>query len=491
MNFRRSTIIMIFIAWVLSFDTMAQVKEGIYNEKFRPQIHFSPPSKWMNDPNGLVYLDGEYHLFYQYNPNGNTWGPMHWGHAISKDLVYWQHLPIALYPDEHGMIFSGSAVYDENNTSGLGTAENPPLVAIFTYHDSEAKKSGEEDVQSQGIAFSTRGRSWTKFSQNPVLSNSGRPDFRDPKVIWVNNKWVMSIAVKDKIQFFSSPNLINWTFESDFNPEWANYEGVWKCPDLFPLTLPSGEEKWILLVSVISGGPQKGSATQYFIGDFDGKTFTTDLSQIRWLDYGADNYAGVTWSNIPDADGRRIFIGWMSNWYYAQKTPTSPWRSAMTLPRELKLIGTDKKFALKSSPIDELNKLRKTSQYKYGSVISLEEPLVELELVPELNDFSISFSNIKGEIVTLNKSGDDLSFDRSNSGKVDFQNGFGAVHHVALEGLDIYQVQIFLDNSSQEIFINGGQVTLTNLLFPNESYDKVTLQGFKDKFTLHYLSSIW
>ena len=269
---------------------------------------------------------------------------MHWGHAISEDMVHWEHQPVALFPDEHGTIFSGSAVADVNNTSGLGTAENPPLVAIFTYHDAEGEKAGKVDYQTQGIAYSTdKGRTWKKYDGNPVLKNPGIKDFRDPKVDWVetepgNGKWIMTLAVKDKISFYSAPNLIDWNHESDFNPDWAAYGGVWECPDLFKLKTPNGDERWVLLVSINPGGPNGGSATQYFIGDFDGKNFIVEDNQVKWLDYGADNYAGVTWANIPKEDGRRLFIGWMSNWLYANSTYRS-WRSANTLPRSLEILA--------------------------------------------------------------------------------------------------------------------------------------------------------
>lgn len=220
------------ILFGLSFSCSEKITElettqSEFNEPFRPQYHFTPPSNWMNDPNGMVYWEGEYHLFYQYHPDGNTWGPMHWGHAISEDLVHWEHQPIALFPDEHGTIFSGSAVADVDNTSGLGTTENPPLVAIFTYHDAEGEKAGRDDFQTQGIAFSTdKGRTWSKYEGNPVLESPGIKDFRDPKVAWIDGQWIMSLAVKDRISFYSSDNLIDWKHESDFAPDWAAYGGV-------------------------------------------------------------------------------------------------------------------------------------------------------------------------------------------------------------------------------------------------------------------------
>lgn len=466
--------------------------EQQFDEPFRPQFHFSPAANWMNDPNGMVYLDGEYHLFYQYYPDSTVWGPMHWGHAISEDLVHWEHLPVALEPDELGWIFSGSAVYDENNSSGLGTADNPPLVAIYTYHDPIGSEAGRIDFQTQGIAYSIdKGRSWTKYEDNPVLANPGIRDFRDPKVSWIGDKWVMSLAVKDKISFYSSQDLINWTHESDFSPEWAAYGGVWECPDLFPLTSPAGEEKWILLISINPGGPNGGSATQYFVGDFDGTEFSTSDDEVKWLDYGADNYAGVTWSNVPESDGRKLFIGWMSNWKYANIVPTENWRSANTLPRSLELIERGEELYVASRPLIETEILRKETIQTEGTEITLTDELVEWVLTPEMKDFSMVFSNSKGEQLSFAKKGDQFTFDRSKSGLIDFQEEFGDLHEASLDGLQVEQVRVFLDRSSIEIFINEGELVMTEIIFPTEPYTKATISGFQNSSTLHYLESIW
>ena len=261
-------VLVFFLIILIVFSCTSQVKkrddlahqEGTYKEAHRPQFHFSPPANWMNDPNGMVFHKGEYHLFYQYYPDSNVWGPMHWGHAVSENLVEWENLPVAIRPDSLGWIFSGSAVFDSENSSGLGTQEDPPLVAIFTYHNHLKDEAGSSDVQTQGIAFSIdNGRSWKKYKGNPVLTNPGIRDFRDPKVrkmvVEGKEKWIMSLAVKDRISFYSSPNLLEWRHESDFNPDWATYDGVWECPDLFPLKTQDGEEKWVLLVSISPGGP--------------------------------------------------------------------------------------------------------------------------------------------------------------------------------------------------------------------------------------------
>ncbi len=253
------------------------IKSDYYTEPHRPQFHFSPAEQWMNDPNGMVYYDGEYHLFYQYYPEDIVWGPMHWGHAVSKDLVYWEHLPIALYPDSLGYIFSGSAVIDWKNTSGLGKDGKPPMIAIFSYHNMEGEQSGRDDFQSQGIAYSNdRGRSWTKYKDNPVVPNPGIRDFRDPKVIWHEDskRWIMVFAAYDHVKFYGSPNLIVWEHLSDFGKDEGSHGGVWECPDLFPLTdKTTGETRWILIQSMGGGNPNGGSGTQYFIGEFDGKSY--------------------------------------------------------------------------------------------------------------------------------------------------------------------------------------------------------------------------
>jgi fructan beta-fructosidase len=324
-----------------------------YNEPHRLQFHFSPDSMWMNDPNGMVYFAGEYHMFYQYYPDDIVWGPMHWGHAISKDLIHWEHMPIAIYPDSLGWIFSGSAVADLKNTSGFGTRDNPPLVAIYTYHDSNGQKAGRADFQTQGIAYSVdKGRTWEKYQGNPVLRNPGIKDYRDPKVLWheETKKWIMILAVKDRVHLYSSADLKAWNKESEFGADKGAHGGVWECPDLIPMTI-GDQTKWVMLVSINPGGPNGGSATQYFVGDFNGSYFNVDHDDLRWLDWGPDNYAGVTWSNV---NNRHLFIGWMSNWAYATQVPTEKWRSSMTVPRSLKLSKVDNKLYVVSEPVDRV-----------------------------------------------------------------------------------------------------------------------------------------
>lgn len=309
------------------------------DEPYRPKFHFTPNRMWMNDPNGLIYHDGVFHLFFQYHPDSMIWGPMHWGHATSKDLLNWEEHPIALFPDEHGTIFSGCCVNDQKNTSGLFKEEGPNnIVALYSY-----------DTQTQGLAFSEdKGFSWNKFQTNPILP-AMREDFRDPKVIWhePSQHWVMVISAHRECHFYRSSNLIDWEFASSFSG--GCVVGVWEVPDLFQLQAPDGQLHWVLLVSINDGAPAGGSGVQYFIGDFDGYRFKwNEENGIKWLDFGPDNYAGSTWYDAPKNE--KLYVGWMSNWPYANKTPTDPWRGCMSLPRKLELFENDQELELGGFP---------------------------------------------------------------------------------------------------------------------------------------------
>lgn len=496
----RFAVVLLLVA-VMSVQSIAQ--ETFYREPYRPQFHFSPPTQWMNDPNGLFYYEGEYHLFYQYYPGGNTWGPMHWGHAVSTDLVHWQHLPVALYPDSLGYIFSGSAVVDVNNTSGLGKNHQPPLIAVYTYHDMAGEKAGRNDFQYQGLAYSTdKGRTWTKYEKNPVLPNkTGIKDFRDPKVMWHerSKQWVMTLAVKDHVEFWTSPNLLQWRYASSFGKELGAHGGVWECPDLFPMQVKeTGEEKYVLLVSINPGGPNGGSATQYFTGDFNGKEFIPHRShqnkQPVWLDYGRDNYAGVTWSNVPAADGRRLFIGWMSNWDYAQVVPTTVWRSAMTLPRSLTLRKLNSNYYLQSTPVSALNALRNefegmelTEALKGAiDVTPHTTPLHQSEWVlnvepadSQTERFYLQFSNTAGERYLIGYDVKKKQFfsNRTKAGNHFFSEKFGTSVHTAPRLINEKRIQLhfFMDASSVELFADEGTVCMTELLFPSTPFNKVEL----------------
>jgi fructan beta-fructosidase len=482
-------------------------ENSAYNEPHRPQFHFSPPAKWMNDPNGMFFYEGEYHLFYQYYPDSTVWGPMHWGHAVSTDLVHWEHLPIALYPDSLGYIFSGSAVVDWNNTSGLGKNNEPPLIAIFTYHNHEMEQAGRSDFQYQGIAYShDKGRTWTKYAGNPVIPNT-EPirDFRDPKVIWdeTSAQWIMVFAAFDHVKFYGSKNLIQWTHLSDFGKEWGVHAGVWECPDLFPLTVEGSDEtKWVLLLSINPGAPNGGSGTQYFVGNFDGKTFALDASfapSVKaekgvWLDYGRDNYAGVTWSDIPTTDGRRIFMGWMSNWDYAQTVPTTAWRSAMTLPRTLTLHRTGEGYRVFSWPVRELKTLRADSLRIIGVEITGEflpiedefEPTAQLELSLDFElpddatpDFGIELSNAKGERYRIgyNAATKQYYSDRTASGDTSFSDKFATGIHTAprISTHKTVNIHLVFDVASVELFADNGAVVITDVFFPSENFSDMKI----------------
>ncbi len=491
----------------------SQNKSAYYQEQHRPQFHFSPAKGWMNDPNGLVYYNGAYHLFYQHFPDSNVWGPMHWGHAVSTDLVHWQHLPIALYPDSLGYIFSGSAVVDDGNTSGFQQGKEKALVAIFTYHDMEKEKAGRIDRESQGIAMSNdKGNTWTKYKGNPVLKNKGDLDFRDPKVLGHDStkKWVMPLAVGDHLEIFSSPNLKDWTKESEFGRNEGAHGGVWECPDLFPLKTKDGIEKWVLIQNIGRGSVNGGSGTQYFIGRFNGKTFINDNnpSMILWLDYGADNYAGVTWFGAPN--NRRIFIGWMSNWDdYATTVPASTWRSATTLPRELSLIETPEGIRIAQKPVAELEQIRKTKieipTRSITDTLKIESSFVPKEVLLDFDlthstaksiGFVISNSAHEKVIVGFDRTSGEFFIDRRNSGKIGFSKKFAKKHIAPFKSERLLTIHAFIDATSVEVFVDEGKLTMTDLFFPNEDYKNLTLfsSGGKTellKAEVFELQSIW
>lgn len=482
-----------------------QINETMYTETHRLQIHFSPKKGWMNDPNGMVYLNGNYHLFFQYNPDSTVWGPMHWGHAISTDLVHWKELPIALYPDSLGTIFSGSAVIDKYNTAGFGANA---MVAIYTNHSHALEKTGTDKFQTQSIAYSVdEGKTWTKYSGNPVIQNPGIRDFRDPKVSWhePTKKWIMTLATLDHITFYSSPNLKNWTKESEFGKTLGAHGGVWECPDLF--TLPhNGKEIWVLVVNLNPGGPNGGSATQYFTGNFDGHTFSPfEANETKWLDYGPDEYAGITWANAGE---RKIFLGWMSNWKYAQVVPTSTWRSAMTIARELAMEKIDEKYIVRSVPVKELETL-KTKSYAGKNTVAknvdltvkagkLNGPAMLQLTTDELKDFNIILSNKAGEklIIGYDKHADQYFIDRSQSGKIDFDKDFGnrivAPRFTKNKNADITLV---IDNASVEFFADKGLSVMTAIFFPGSDYTDISIKSndvmLLKSVNMQHLRSAW
>lgn len=622
-----------------------------YREPFRPQFHFTPAQNWMNDPNGMVYYDGEWHLFYQYNPEGNTWGHMSWGHAVSRDLVHWEHLPLALAEADGVMIFSGSAVIDWKNTTGFGQDGKPPLVAIYTGH------STAKPLQNQHIAYSNdRGRTWTKYAGNPVLDVK-MADFRDPKVCWheVTSRWIMTVALaaERKVHFYASPDLKEWKYVGEFGPTGA-VGGLWECPDLFPLPVEGGGTKWVLIVNLNPGGPAGGSGCQYFVGEFDGSQFTADplpssraelvpqgklladfeqgyagwkaegeafgdapangtlpnqqpvtgfrgqglvnsfregdrtqgtltsprfeitashisfligggahpetrvdllvdgkavrtargdereqlawkswdVSELRgqqaqiqvvdqhsggwghinldhailadqparpadesplWADYGADFYAAVSWSDVPQADGRRIWLGWMSNWNYANDVPTSPWRSAMSVPRTLSLIKTPDGLRLRQRPVRELQQLRGPRQlFAGGSVPAANTWLKQhspaagpYELRVTFNPAGDATQGIKlfegtseETVLRIDRAAKQLTLDRTRSGNVAFHSKFSLVQTAPLTAVGKpISLHLLVDASSIEVFVNDGEQVLTSLVFPSAGSRGIELFG--------------
>ncbi len=452
------------LARLISYEmTMNPVKLDL----LRPVYHFTPPGQWMNDPNGLVYFEGEYHLFYQYDPYSLLHGPMYWGHAVSRDLIHWEHLPIALSPDAIGDIWSGSVVVDRTNSSGL--VPGGGLVAVFSYND-----------QSQGIAYSRdQGRSWTMYAGNPVIPTPGT-DFRDPKVFWheETRQWIMVIVKGEVAQIYQSADLIHWRLASTFGEGQGAHGAVWEMPDLFPLTI-DGETKWVLLISIAPNRPE-GSAAQYFVGRFDGTTFVNENppETVLLLDYGPDNYAGTTWNDAPD--GRRVYIGWMNNWQYAIQTPATEWRGMMTTPREFSLRRTAQGDRLVQRPVAELDSLRGVVQQWSNLRIASEcraldgvrgqalDILAEFELGTAV-EFGVKMlpGGDYETAIVYNVLSQQLVLNRERSGLVDFHEAFGGCYKVALAPVgNRISMRILLDYNSVEVFGSAGEVSLSALVFP-------------------------
>ncbi|MCB9201746.1 MAG: glycoside hydrolase family 32 protein [Flavobacteriales bacterium] len=472
----------------------------LYQEPFRPQFHYTPKNNWMNDPNGLVYYDSTYHMFYQYHPNSSVWGPMHWGHATSKDLIHWKEESIALYPDSLGKIFSGSAIVDKNNTAGFG---KNAMVAVFTHHSDSLWIKGYRNTEVQSLAYSLdNGLNWKKYKNNPVIANSNEKDFRDPKVFWNEDKkiWNMVLSVGDRVKIFASDDLIDWKFKSDFKPKNdLNNLGVWECPDLFKMNY-QGKEKWVLIISHGNNTPNGGSGTRYFIGNFDGETFTNEQAST-WLDLGFDYYAGITFSNVPE--NKKILIAWMSNWLYAQKTPTEVWRSAMTLPRELLLDydNTAHIYFLRQNIVNQFQEIKtKIKEYKNVRLPFRKENhnLMESDISFDSkggDDIEITFSNELGESISLGITNNIFFFDRRKSGITDFDEKFSAeIQRIPLND-NIHKFQIVLDKSSCEILLNDGKYSITNLIFPTNKYTKLDIKGDEglevENLRVEKINSIW
>lgn len=419
----------------------------------RPRFHFAPARNWMNDPNGLIFYKGKYHLFFQHNPESDQWGNMSWGHATSKDLIHWDEHPVAIpYTDTHA-IFSGSAVVDYFNTSGFGSVENPAMVAIFTDH----KHDGSH--QSQSLAYSVdEGMTWTRYEGNPVL-DLGMKDFRDPKVVWntVNEAWVMSVVKPQEftVAFYQSRDLKSWEFLSEFTNK-NGTDGVWECPDLFPLAIDNDPNhiKWVLFISVNPGGVTGGSGTHYFIGDWNGKEFFADDRTTRWLDYGRDNYAGVTFGDAPD--NRRIYMGWMNNWEYAKEIPANPSRGSMTIPRELSLVTIDGQITLVQNPVKEI----------------LHSGIGDSTFVitPAATPRGIRFTREDGATFEIGYDGQEkvIYIDRTGAW---FGIPSTAKHAAPFDANGrSFEIRVIFDTGSVELFVDGGRLSITELLLPGKDW---------------------
>jgi fructan beta-fructosidase len=460
---------------------------GLYNEPWRPQFHFTPATNFMNDPNGLVYYKAEYHLFYQHNPQGAEWGHMSWGHAISEDMLHWRHLPLAI-PEELNryMIYSGSAVVDWHNSSGLCASGDPSdpscLIAIYT--------AAAKDSQTQHLAFSNdRGRTWSNFSANPI-ADLNQPDFRDPKVFWYEpqKKWVMVAVFADEkeVKILDSTDLKKWKLRSTFGPLGAT-KGQWECPDLFELPLDDNAQakKWVMIVNRNPGAPAGGTGTEYFVGSFDGAKFTNEPSADKelWADYGKDFYATNSFSDLPASDGRRIWVGWISNWQYANAEPTKLWRGAQSLPRTLHLRTYPDGIRLIQTPIKEVEQLR-TKQLLRGTALSIQRANdkiraanitddtleIEADIIPqESGDIGFRLRRGKNEetLVGISAKTKEIFVDRTRSGLVSFSPDFSGRHHANLRWTSPVKLHIFLDRSSVEVFANDGETVLTDRIYPS------------------------
>lgn len=466
-------------------------------EKFRSVYHHTPVYGWMNDPNGMFYKDGVYHLYFQYNPYGSMWGNMTWGHSTSTDLVHWTDEGTPIVADAWGTIFSGSCVVDKDNTAGFGKGA---VIAFYT----SAKPSPWGDVQAQSMAYSLdNGKTFTKYEHNPILTSSER-DFRDPKVFWYapGKHWVMMLAVGQEIQIYSSSNLKDWTKESSFGAMQGAHGGVWECPDLVEVPVEgTKEKKWVLICNINPGGPFGGSATQYFVGHFDGKVFVNESPTLtKWMDWGKDNYATVTWSNAPA--GRCIALGWMSNWQYANNVPTTQYRSTNTIARDLTLYKVDEELYLRSKPSAEIEKARgkkiNLPAFKVSGIHEVESLLTdnngayELDMIIEnAGSSKIAFSlvNGKGEKVSMYYDVVRKQFvmDRSVSGVVDFSRDFPAVTVAPVDNTDTIHLRLFVDRSSIEAFGEDGKFVMTNLVFPAEPYNKLIFESEENGYTVKSL----
>ena len=450
-------------------------KKMLFSDTFdtaNPVYHHTPAWGWMNDPNGMFYKDGVWHLYFQYNPYGSQWENMTWGHSTSTDLIHWTFQGAPIEADAWGTVFSGSAVVDHNNTAGFGKGA---VVAMYT-------SAGEN--QTQSIAYSNdNGQTFTKYDGNPVLT-SNTPDYRDPHVFWNEDikRWNMIMAEGQHMDIYSSADLKEWKLESQFGAEYGNHGGVWECPDLMKMKVRGTDQyKWMLLCNINPGGPFGGSATQYFVGQFDGHKFTCESAPevTKWMDYGKDHYATVTFDNAPD--GRRVAMAWMSNWQYANQVPTMQYRSANSVPRDLDLYEYQGQTYCGVTPSPELAAARPKKATK--TLTEACEMVVTLK-----GNATITLANDKGEqvVMTYDEKSRTFAMDRTKSGQKEFSDDFAALTVAPVHG-KMSQLRLFIDRSSIEAFDADGKMAMTNLVFPTKPYNKVLVKG-KAKYVVYNLN---
>lgn len=477
----------------------------LYQEPYRPRFHFSPLKNWMNDPNGMIYYKGLYHLFYQHNPEQPKWGNISWGHAVSRDLIHWEHKKVALRPDIHGLIFSGSAVVDDKNTSGLKAGDDDVLVALYTQFIGR---------QRQSLAYSNDGgENWIKHPDNPILKTFF---CRDPKVFWhsKSQKWVMSITCGERVHFYTSHDLKTWVEVSIFGKNQGIQKGLfWECPDLFELSVEGHPnlKKWVLLVSIDNGNPNGGSGVQYFVGEFDGQNFFNQSKSIQYLDYGKDHYCTQSWTGLAQKEQRKLVIGWMNNWQYARsnKVPTRPWNGVMTIPRHLTLHRKGNQFELLQHPVEELKELRKKASLDIQLPLNLSFKEVitttgsfELMLEGQLKGTDIVqviIQDLKRQqvVVSYNQITNELSIKRMDPIEGSFSNKFAGQHKAPLKlSEQSLKLHLFFDQSTLEVFANDGTRVLSDLVFLSSGKKTIQLiaQGQPmqvKKFQLWELETIW
>jgi sucrose-6-phosphate hydrolase SacC (GH32 family) len=486
---------------VLGFAALlAGAQDAGYNQPYRPQVHFSPRQHWTNDPNGLVYFRGEYHLFFQYNPFGDTWGHMSWGHAVSGDLLHWRELPVAIPEQDGEMVFTGSVVVDEKNTSGLCVSGADCMVAIYTGH----RKDASGTLQNQNLAYSRdAGRTWTRYKGNPVL-DLHLSDFRDPSVFWDGKagRWLMAVALplEHKVRLYTSPDLKHWTQASEFGPT-GDVAGDWECPDLLrvPSQAKGSPDLWVMKVGLNPGAPQGGSGEQYFVGAFDGTRFTPgkESGSHGWTNYGKDDYCAISFNHLP-AGQKPVLLGWMSNWQYAAKLPTSPWRGQMSLPRRLSYLRDNAGVALRQEPV--IAPLRGAHTEITSSAEIVRDAPFELRLhfeaIPQ-SSFGLKLYS-DGEHwteIAFDPATNIFSMDRTHAG-LPVAPEFPAKTIAHLRKERPYDLNLIVDRSSIEAFAQDGTIAMTNLVFPSSpqtrivfssgSGEKPSVRG--DVWTLH---SIW